>query len=68
MADLGISNEVFKENLLGLSMDDKLVKNIECLDTAIKTAFTKEYNKKHAFNATGVSRKVAGGKNTGNKS
>jgi hypothetical protein len=67
MADIGISNELFKENLMSLSMDDKLVKDLESLDTSTKTAFTKEYNKKHSFNVTGVTRKT-GGKSTGNKS
>ena len=33
MADIGISNEIFKEHLMGLSMDDKLVKDFEALDT-----------------------------------
>lgn len=48
-------------------MDDQLVKDLESLDTSTKTALTKEYNKKHAFNVTGVTRKT-GGKSTGSKS
>lgn len=67
MHDLGISNEIFKEHLMSLSMDQKLVKDFESLETTVKSAFTREYNKKHAFNATGVTKKT-GGKGTANKS
>ena len=45
MTDLGISNEILKEHLMGLSMDTKIVQEFESLDTQLKTAFTKEYNK-----------------------
>lgn len=58
MVDLGISNEILKEHLMGLSMDTKLTKDFDNLDTQLKTAFTKEYNKKQASNTTGVTKKI----------
>lgn len=67
MADLGITSEIFKEHLMSLSMDQKLVKDFEALESTVKAAFTREYNKKYAFNATGVTKK-AGGKGTATKS
>jgi len=61
MEDLGISNEIFKENLMGLSMDQKLTRAFDELETQVKSAFTREYNKRNASNTTGIVKKVKGG-------
>lgn len=61
MVDLGITNEIFKEHLMGLSMDQKLVQEFEKLDTQVKSAFTRAYNQKTQSNTTGVVKKLGGG-------
>lgn len=45
MKKLGISMDHFKEHLLTLSMDKKIVEQFENLDPPIKAAFTKAFNK-----------------------
>ena len=45
--DLKITNEMFKEHLICLSMDDNLVKKFEGTDPQLKAALTREYNKEH---------------------
>jgi replication factor C subunit 1 len=48
MEDLGgLTNEHMKEHLMGLCMDDKVVRAFEDLDSGTKAAFTREYNKQH---------------------
>ncbi len=53
MEDLGITNEALKEHLMGLCMDPKLVEAFESLDSQTKSAFTREYNKKHKDGTVG---------------
>ena len=60
MESLGLSNENLKEHLLGLSMDAKLNKSFDDLETVVKSAFTREYNKRNASNTTGIVKKVKG--------
>jgi Replication factor RFC1 C terminal domain len=60
MEGLGLSNEHLKEHLMGLSMDVKLAKSFDDLDTLVKSAFTREYNKRNASNTAGVVKKVKG--------
>jgi len=62
MESLGLSNENLKEHLMGLSMDAKLAKSFDDLDTQVKSAFTREYNKRNASNTTGITKKVKGAK------
>ena len=62
MENLGLSNENLREHLMGLSMDTKLNKAFDDLDSQVKSAFTREYNKRNASNTTGITRKVKGGK------
>ena len=57
---LGLSNENMKEHLMGLSMDAKLNKSFDDLDTQIKSAFTREYNKRNTSNTTGIVKKIKG--------
>lgn len=47
MQQLGITNEHLKEHLLALCMDKKTVEAFEDLDSQLKAAFTREYNKQH---------------------
>lgn len=47
MDDLRISNEMVKEHLMGLSLDRKICAQFDQIETRVKTAFTKEYNKAH---------------------
>ena len=47
MDDLKISNEMVKEHLMGLSMDKSAQQAFDKIETRIKTAFTKAYNKSH---------------------
>ena len=47
MQHLGITNEHLKEHLLTLCMDKKTVEAFEDLDSQLKAAFTREYNKQH---------------------
>lgn len=54
LQDLNISNEVMKEHVMGLSMDAKLLSEFEQLDTQVKSAFTREYNKRNNSNTTGT--------------
>lgn len=67
MSDLGISSEVFKEHVLQLCMDPKLVKGFEDIDSGVKSALTRSYNKQNQANTTGVVKKKAG-KKTGQPS
>ena len=60
MENLGLSNENLREHLMGLSMDSKLNKAFDDLDSQVKSAFTREYNKRNASNTTGITRKVKG--------
>jgi hypothetical protein len=60
MESLGLSNENLKEHLMGLSMDAKLNKSFDDLETTVKSAFTREYNRRNASNTTGVVKKVKG--------
>jgi len=60
MESLGLSNENLKEHLLGLSMDAKLNKSFDDLETIVKSAFTREYNRRNASNTTGIVKKVKG--------
>ncbi len=53
MEDLGITNEILKEHLLYLCMDDKITQGFEDLDSSVKAAFTREYNKQHKDDFTG---------------
>ena len=53
MEDLGITNEILKEHLLYLCMDDKITQSFEDLDSSVKAAFTREYNKQHKDDFTG---------------
>jgi hypothetical protein len=45
MEALGLTNEHLKEHLLYLCMDDKITQGFEDLDSSIKAAFTRQYNK-----------------------
>ena len=60
MENLGLSNENLREHLMGLSMDSKLNKAFDELDSQVKSAFTREYNKRNASNTTGITRKIKG--------
>lgn len=55
--DLSLSNEMIKEHLIGLSLNKGIQAQFDKIDTRVKTAFTKEYNKLHKD----ITR-VAGGK------
>ena len=59
MKDLGITQEHFKEHLMGLCMDKKTVRDFEELNPQTKSAFTKEANKELREDLKG---KKAGGK------
>ena len=61
MDDLGLTNEHLKEHLMTLCMDKKTVEAFENLDSEVKAAFTREYNKHHKDDYSGV-KKVPGGK------
>lgn len=43
-----VTNEMVKEHLMGLSLDKKLVEMFDKIDSKIKSAFTRAYNKAHA--------------------
>jgi hypothetical protein len=58
--DLGLTNEILKEHLLSLSMNGDLVREFESVDSQVKAALTREFNKRHASNTTGKVKK--GGK------
>ena len=45
---MGITNEILKEHLQGLSMDKKLVAEFDQLPTQTKANFTRQYNKLHS--------------------
>jgi len=45
--DMQITNEMVKEHLLCLSMDQKLNQKLQETDPQLKAAFTREYNKGH---------------------
>ena len=47
MDDLKITNEMVKEHLMGLTMDKNAQKEFDKIETRVKTAFTKAYNKQH---------------------
>ena len=44
---MNISNEMFKEHLMDLSMDKKIAKQFEDLESSEKAKFTKAYNLGH---------------------
>jgi replication factor C subunit 1 len=58
MQALGLTTEHLKEHLMTLCMDPKTVEAFDALDSQLKAAFTREYNKQHKDDVT----KVAGGK------
>ena len=45
--DLNISNEMFKEHLMGLNLDPKLKEQFEKIEPGVKANFTRQYNKLH---------------------
>ena len=45
--DVKITNEMLKEHLISLSMDDKLTQKFEKMDPQLKVALTRQYNKDH---------------------
>ena len=47
MDDVKITNEMLKEHLVYLCMDDKLTQKFEKMDPQLKAALTREYNKDH---------------------
>jgi hypothetical protein len=51
-----------KEHLMSLSMDQKLVQEFDSLDSQVKGAFTREYNKRTAVNLAGKVKGTAGKK------
>ncbi len=57
MLDLGITNDILKEHLIQLSLDQKLTQSFDSLETQVKSAFTRDYNKRTASNTTGVTKK-----------
>ena len=47
MDELKITNEMVKEHLMALCLDHKLKEQFDRIDTKIKSAFTRKYNKTH---------------------
>lgn len=45
--DLNITNEMFKEHLLGLNLDPKLKEQFDKIEPGVKANFTRQYNKIH---------------------
>jgi hypothetical protein len=62
LSDLSLTNEVMKEHVMGLTFDKDLLGSFESLDSTVKAAFTREYNKQNASNTTGVTKKIKGAK------
>ena len=45
--DLNISNEMFKEHLIGLNLDKKVAEAFLKIEPGVKANFTRQYNKLH---------------------
>ena len=45
--DIGVSNEMVKEHLMGLSLQKDVNARFDKIETKTKSAFTREYNKQH---------------------
>jgi hypothetical protein len=62
MDDFRISNEMFKEHLMDLCVDKKLVEKIQDIPSGTKAAFTRTFNKSHK-SITAVKKGGKGAKN-----
>jgi len=46
--EIKFTNEMVKEHLVGLSLNKKLIDELDRVPTQVKSAFTKAYNKSHS--------------------
>jgi len=64
--DLKVTNEMVKEHLMALCIDSKLKEQFDRIDTKIKSAFTRKYNKSHK-EIERIGAKKAGAKDAGDE-